>query len=136
MQADTGQIGADASGKGGKRRRRSRAKLDLGLTLASLDHRTAAAQAVRQVMAQLERDLGGDLSAAQQQLVQRASVLGAFIEGCESKWLRGEEVDPATWLAATNVQRRLLVSLGLERRARDVEVPRLREYLEQRHDHD
>jgi hypothetical protein len=47
-------------------------------------------------------------------------VLGAFIESCEAKWLGGEAVALADYLAAINSQRRVLATIGLERRARDV----------------
>jgi hypothetical protein len=59
-------------------------------------------------------------------------VLGAYIESCEVKWLGGEAVDLADYLAAINSQRRVLATIGLERRARDV-TPDLGSYNERRH---
>ena len=72
---------------------------------------------------------GGDrLSEAERQLVQRAAVLGAVVEHAEARFLAGKAVDLAEYLAAINAQRRLLVTLGLQRRPRDV-TPSLQEYL-------
>ena len=92
------------------------------LTLGALDGRTMAARRARELIEAIERDLGGAdrLSEGARQLVQRAAVLGAFIESCETKWLGGEAVPLADYLAAINSQRRVLATIGLERRARDV----------------
>jgi hypothetical protein len=102
------------------------------LTLEHLDGRTAAARLVRDLVAAMEEDLGGSdrLTAGQHQLVQRAAVLGAFIENCEARWIAGEQFDTAEYLAAINVQRRVLVTIGLSRRARD--VTSLSQYLNTR----
>src|SRR5438046_2796904 len=90
------------------------------LTIASLDGRTAAARRARDLVAALTADLGGDLSAAQAELVQRAAMLGAFIENAEAGWLAGHESDVSTWLAAIDRQRRTLMALGLDRVAKAV----------------
>ncbi len=92
------------------------------LTLGHLDGRTAAARRARELIEAIEADLGGGdrLSEGSRQLVQRAAVLGTFIESCEAQWLSGEQVDLAEYLAAINSQRRVLATIGLERRARDL----------------
>jgi hypothetical protein len=59
--------------------------------------------------------------------VQRAAVLGAFIEDCEARWIGGEPFEVGDYLPAINAQRRILETLGLERRARDVTPPSLAE---------
>jgi hypothetical protein len=102
-----------------RRTRKGRARL---LTLDSLDGRTAAAHAVRQNIDTLTSDLGGDdqLSEGQRQLVQRAAVCGAIIADFEARWVAGEPIPLNEYLAAVNVQRRVLATLGLERRSRDV----------------
>jgi hypothetical protein len=102
------------------------------ITLADLDGRTAAARRARDLVAGIEADLGGGnhLSVAERQLVQRAAVLGAIIESQEAAWLSGQQVDVAEHLAAINAQRRVLATIGLERRARDV-TPSLDRYLEE-----
>lgn len=99
-------------------------------TLDALDHRTAAARRALDLVSALTVDLGGadNLSAGQVQLVQRAALLGAYIEDCEARWVAGDSIDVTEWLAACNTQKRILQTLGLERRARDV-TPRLSEIL-------
>src|SRR5262249_31899347 len=63
------------------RRSHGRAKL---LTLDRLDRRTAAAQRAHALVKAIEADMGGGdcLSEGARQLVQRAAVLGTFIESC------------------------------------------------------
>ena len=92
------------------------------LTLGHLDQRTAAARRARELIDAIEADLGGGdrLSEGSRQLVQRAAVLGTFIESCEAQWLGGTAVDLADYLAAINSQRRVLATIGLERHAKDV----------------
>jgi len=81
-------------------------------------------------------DLGGDteVTVAGRQLVQRAAVLGAFIEDAETRWVRGEGIEVAEYLMAINAQRRVLATLGLKRVARDV-TPDLHEYVERKARH-
>lgn len=100
------------------------------LTLAHWDGRTAAAKLVRELIASITDDLGGDgqLTEGARQLVQRAGVLGAYIEDAEARWIAGEPFEPNEYLAAINVQRRVLATLGLERRARDI-TPSLATYI-------
>jgi hypothetical protein len=52
--------------------------------------------------------------------VQRAAVLGAYLEDAEASWLQGKAPDVNNWFMAIDRQRRALESLGLERRAKDV----------------
>ena len=112
----------------------TRGKMRL-LTLDHIDGRTAAAKRARDLMESIEQDLGGAdrLSEGSRQLVQRAAVLGTFIESCEASWLSGETVELADYLAAINSQRRVLQTIGLERRARDVNELTLSEYLSRAH---
>jgi hypothetical protein len=90
--------------------------------LASLDGRTRSAREARQRVVDLESDLGGGdrLSVGQRELMQRIAVIGAQLADFEARWLAGELIEFDAYLAACNVQRRLLVALGLERKARDV----------------
>jgi hypothetical protein len=92
------------------------------MTLGHLDGRTAAAKRARELIEAIETDLGGGdrLSEGSRQLVQRAAVLGTFIESCEAQWLAGAAVDLADYLAAINAQRRVLATIGLERVAREL----------------
>ena len=109
------------------RRRRTRQGKFRLITLDQLDARTAAAQSARQLIATLSTDLGNDLTVGQQQLVARAALLGAITSDFETRWVAGEPIQLSDYLSACNVQRRILATLGLERRPR--EVPSLADYL-------
>jgi len=93
------------------------------LALASLDGRSALVRQARDLQATLESDLGGDLSAAQRVLVTRASLLNAFCEACETKWLLagGGAIDES-YLSAISALRHVLAALGLERVPRPVQT--------------
>jgi hypothetical protein len=69
-----------------------------------------------------------DQSAAEQLLINRAALLSAVISDFETKWVGGEQIALSDYLAALNTFRRLLVSLGLRRRPRDV-TPSVADYL-------
>jgi hypothetical protein len=103
---------------------RARLKVDYGSfrSLDQLDGRQHAVKRARQAAAALIADAGGaeNISAARRQLITRASVLSVYLEDTESRWLQGEQIDPADWMAAANTLKRLLCALGLERRPRDV----------------
>jgi hypothetical protein len=100
------------------------------LTLDHLDGRTLAVRRVRQVEGEIASDLGGPegLSEAQRALARRAAVLSAVLEDSEARWALGQGVDLQGYLAAVNALRRVLATLGLERRMRDA-VPPLHDYL-------
>lgn len=102
------------------------------LTLDHLDGRTLAAQRVRGVEAALVEDLGGDdaVSTAQRALVRRSAVLAAILEDREARWATGEALDLEPYLAGANALRRLLTTIGLERRAKSV-TPTVSEWIEQ-----
>jgi hypothetical protein len=100
------------------------------MTLGDLDGRTAAARAAKALIADLEADLGGAdrLSAGERVIVGRAAVATAMIEDIEARWLSGRSLDVAAYCALVNVQRRLLTTVGLQRRPRDV-TPALADYV-------
>lgn len=118
MHAEATQLGAVSTHVKGKMRL---------VTLDALDGRTRASRRARELIEAIEQDLGGAdrLSEGSRQLVQRAAVLGTFIENCEAQWLAGETVELSDYLAAINSQRRVLATIGLERRARDITGPTL-----------
>jgi hypothetical protein len=99
-------------------------------TLDELDGRTRASQRTRELLSSIHVDLGGSerLTQAQRQLAQRAAVLGALLEDYEVRWAAGEPFDLNAYLAGINAQRRVLATLGLERRAKDV-TPEISAYL-------
>ena len=100
------------------------------LTLGQLDGRTVAAKSVRALIDAIEDDLGGSdrLSAGEREIVKRAAVAGAMIERLEAVWLTSNELDVGAYTALVNVQRRLLTTVGLARRAKDV-TPDLDRYI-------
>lgn len=122
MQAEGAELNGKSKPKGGK-------KLRL-LTLADLDSRTRAAKHALALRNGFLSDLGGEDQAtvAEQELAQRASVLGAMLEDQEARWLRGEGVELTEYATLVNAQRRVLSDIGLERRAKDI-TPSLREVL-------
>ena len=91
-------------------------------SLDELDGRTAAAIRARRLVASLLADAGGEANATEgmRQLIQRAAVIGAFCEDVETRWIAGESIDLEPYLAAANTQKRVLATIGLERRSRDV----------------
>jgi hypothetical protein len=113
MHADATQLEAISTHVKGKMRL---------VTLDALDGRTRASRRARELIEAIEQDLGGAdrLSEGSRQLVQRAAVLGTYIENCEAQWLAGDTVELSDYLAAINSQRRVLTAIGLERRARDI----------------
>jgi len=121
MPDDSSNIAADNAPGAGKVRL---------MTLGDLDGRTLAAKAAKALVADLENDLGGTdrLSAGERALVVRAAVSTAMIEHIEATWLSGGELDVAAYTALVNVQRRLLTTVGLQRRPRDV-TPDLADYV-------
>src|SRR5262245_41338246 len=99
-------------------------------TLDELDGRTRASQRTRELLSSIHVDLGGvdRLTQGQKQLCQRAAVLGALLEDYEVRGAAGEPFDLNAYLAGINAQRRVLATLGLERRAKDV-TPEIGAYL-------
>ncbi len=65
-----------------------------------------------------QRSRGSDnLSEGARQLIQRAAILGAYIEDHEARWLAGEKIALEDYLASVKTQKRVLCALGLERRS-------------------
>jgi hypothetical protein len=91
-------------------------------SLDELDGRTAAAQRAASLVAGLEADLGGkdSLSVGMHELVKRVALVGALCEDAEVCWLEGKPIDVGHYALLANAQRRLLLTLGLDRRPRDV----------------
>jgi hypothetical protein len=98
------------------------------LTLADLDHRTTAARRAHDLIESIHTDLGGvdRLATGEQQIVQRAALIGTMAEDVEARWLAGQSIDPNILCVLANAQRRLFETLGLSRRSKDVT---LSEYL-------
>jgi hypothetical protein len=102
-------------------------------SLDDLDGRTSAAQHARQLVLNLENDLGGHnaLSVGVRELVKRVALCGALLEDCEVRWLQGEKIDTGDYATLCNAQRRLLVTVGIDRIPRDVTDIAARQHIEQ-----
>jgi hypothetical protein len=92
------------------------------LTLDDLDGRTKSAQLARRLRDALVEDLGGEnyVTTARATLVQRAATLHAVLEHQEATWLKGGRIDVAIYANASGELRRLLCTLGLDRKPRAV----------------
>ena len=99
-------------------------------TLDQLDGRTIAAKQVREVISSIEADLGGseNISTARRAIIENAAVMGAVVQDMGAKWISGEQIDLNLYSTLSNTRRRLLESVGLDFKARDV-TPTLAEYL-------
>jgi hypothetical protein len=91
-------------------------------TLDQLDGRTIAAKQAREVISSIEADLGGreSISTARRALIENAAVLGAVVQDMGTKWISGEQIDLNLYSTLSNTRRRLLESIGLEFRAKDI----------------
>jgi hypothetical protein len=125
-----GRSNGDAASRLPRRSRTRRGKAKL-LNLSNLDQRTAACKAARALVDSLTASLGGDemLSGGERALVERAALLAALIRDYETRWVAGQPITVGDWLAAVNTLRRVLVSLGLQKRARDVSPVSVAAYL-------
>ncbi len=105
--------------------------------LAEVDHRSALMRRLRDLIALHTSDLGGaDLvSESEQRLIRRAAMLTLQLEMLDSKFAAADalagERDLDLYQKLSNTLRRLLTSLGLQRRAKTV-TPSLDEYLASR----
>jgi hypothetical protein len=90
------------------------------LTFRDIDCRRVPVRNVRRHAALLARDMGDDLSIAQQELVRRAAILSALLENSEARMLIGERVSVSEYVELLNAQRRILVTLGIRRVPRDI----------------
>jgi hypothetical protein len=124
MQADVAEMQATRAPD----MARTRSGMPRLRTLGDLDGRTAAARRFRELVSDYSSDLGGDLTTAQQAIVQRVVSLQVWCEGAEASYAESGELDISTFTTATNAMRRLLADIGLERRPKDV-TPNLRDYL-------
>lgn len=100
--------------------------------LDTLDGRTQTAKVLRQRLAEIQDDLGGEgaLSYAKRSLARRAVWLEAWLETQEANAAEGGEINIGQQVQAVNSLIGLLKTLGLERKARD--IPSLRDYMEAR----
>jgi glutathione S-transferase len=113
MHADTAEIGDRNSADAARRNPAKRAGAKFRwMTIADLDGRTLACRRAHSLVREIENGLPPDqLTACTRQLVQRAAVIGTYIESCEAQWLSGEGIELADYLMAVNAQRRVLATI-------------------------
>ena len=112
-------------------KRRSRAKKVRLLTLDDLDDRTRAAQVVREMRGEIIADLGGEtnLSTLERSAVDHVALTAGMIRDVGVRWLKGDDVDPAAVATLANAFNRTAAILGWQRRAKDINPPSLRDYV-------
>jgi hypothetical protein len=93
-------------------------------TLSQLDGRTNAAREARDLAAALERDTGGDPSAALRVLIEQGACLSSLCGDYAKRFLSGElgQEEVPSWLSSLNNLRRVFETIGLERRAKTVSL--------------
>jgi hypothetical protein len=98
--------------------------------IEGMDGRTGQARRYRDILTQIECDLGGidNLSEAQLQLCRRAATLSFTAESMEADVVAGKPFDIDLFGQLTDRLGRCLQRLGLERKPRDV-TPTLQSYL-------
>jgi len=119
MEAESAPV---APAKGGRKVRL--------MCLADLDGRTKARKAADKLLSDLVSDMGGaaQVSAGRMALAEHAAVLDAMAKHQGALFLRGDPIDVSEYGTLTNALRRLLETIGLERRAKDI-TPSLSNYL-------
>jgi hypothetical protein len=115
------------------RQRRHKSSVTTGNRLfapETTDGRTHAAIRYRDILEQIQEDLGGIgmLSEAQRQLCRRAATMCAQAEIMEAQAVAGQGFDIHCFATTVNCLRRLFESLGLQRVSRDI-TPTLSGYL-------
>lgn len=95
--------------------------------LNNVDARSIVFRRYREILASLVSDMGGDPSEAQEQIARRAASLAIWCEQADTDAANGTPIDIGAYTTASNTLRRLLESLGLERKARNV-TPTIAEY--------
>ncbi len=90
--------------------------------LAGVDGRSAIARRFRDLVDAIVSDLGGDdtISEGQRQLARRASALSVQCEQIEADMANGGAIDLNDYVRLVNALNRVLGSIGLKRRMKDV----------------
>ena len=124
---------ADCRQESADRRQKSRITNGSAL-LPGIDGRSTWVRRIKDLLAAHIADLGGEdnVSEAEYALVRRVVTLIVELERREATFAQAGSVDDdalAIYQTTVNTLRRTLETLGLQRRARDVTLPSLREYL-------
>ncbi|WP_293875879.1 hypothetical protein [Sphingomonas sp. UBA978] len=99
--------------------------------LQAPDGRSIEFRRYREILTQLVSDIGGEPSEAQGQIARRAAMLAIWCEQQDAAAGLGTPIDVKAYTTASNTLRRLLETLGIERRARNI-TPTLSEYAARR----
>src|ERR1035437_4788374 len=91
------------------------------LFIEDIDERSTPARRYREILNQIVADRGGDLSEAQTIIARRAVEMTIWAEGKAAQLVSGIDIDITEFSKVSNAIRRLLESLGLDRRAIDVD---------------
>jgi hypothetical protein len=103
-----------------KRRHRRKYGATRLINLDEIDGRTVVCKEAHRLIRVLTSE-AGDPTTGQQQLITRAALLGAMVADFEARLVSGEKINLGDYLATVNTQRRVLATLGLERRTKDVQ---------------
>ena len=100
---------------------RSRVTNDSAL-LAGVDGRSAIARRFRDLVDAIISDMGGDevISEGQRQLARRSAALSVQCEQIEAVMANGGPIDANDYVRLVNALNRVLGSIGLKRRMKDV----------------
>jgi len=92
--------------------------------LAGMDGRVKLVKELRARLRQLQADLGGEamLSYAKQSLCKRAIFIEARIEDFEARLAQGSDAELGSYIQMTNSLLGLLKTLGLERKAKELNL--------------
>jgi hypothetical protein len=125
MSADSVEVVADKS--------KGRSRITNGAVLPDVDGRSTWVRRLKDLMTLHIVDLGGDdaISEAERSIVRRAAVLTTELERMEVRFATAGEATAAelgVYVTTANALRRLLETVGLERRSRDV-TPLVDAYL-------
>jgi hypothetical protein len=115
---------------------RVRASISNGTSLlAGLDHRSAWARRLKDLIADLTSDRGGHdaTSEGEKVLIRRAAMLTLQVELMEQRFAQNDGGEAGakqieTYQRCTNTLRRTLEALGLQRRTKDI-TPDVKTYL-------
>ena len=106
------------------------------IIFGTCDHRTAWMRRLRDLVAEHTAQLGNDVTEAERRLIARAAMLTIQCEMLDAKFANEEGVacrtDIETYQRCSNTLRRLLESLGLQRRAKNITPPTVDAYLANR----
>jgi hypothetical protein len=114
------ELGTNTPFKRRKRADRRRQTKPQLLTRAELDGRTNAAKAFDQLYANITSDLGGDLTAVEQSLVEGFCGATVVLQSLNTKLALGQQIDLGEYGVVCSSLVRIAAKIGLSRRARIV----------------